>query len=129
MKKEWWGGRGAGVRGEMEKGNLLRASPPSSPQSTSTSISLPSVPRPRLGPDGVCCGCAVQARSGAAGDGPLPYRSPLPGKRTRDGGSGPEGVGKSVRRPADSPGLSLASKRSTANGGPNFPGSQTAAAP
>lgn len=71
------------------KSNLLQASPHSSSRSTSTSFSLPSLPRPRLSLNSVCCGLAVQARTGAAGDAPFPDRSPLPGKRMRNGGSGP----------------------------------------
>ena len=78
------------------KSNLLQASPHSSPRSphsshrsTSTSFSLPSLPRPRLSLNSDCCGWAVQARTGAAGDAPFPHRSPLPGKRMRNGGSGP----------------------------------------
>lgn len=60
---------------------------------------------------------------------PFPDRSPLPGKRTQDGGSGPAGVGKRNLSSPGPQGLSLVPDRSTASGGPNFLGLQATAVP
>lgn len=60
---------------------------------------------------------------------PFPGRSPIPGKRTRDGGSRPVGVRKRNLSAPGPQGFSLAPDRSTASGGPNFLRLQATAAP
>lgn len=112
-----------GCRRGMEMSNLLQASNPYSPQNTTTSYCLLRYPGLASALTGIAEGSRLQAQSGASRDAPFPDRSPLPGKRTRDGGSGPASVRKRVRPPPAPQGLSLAPNRSTATGRLNFPSS------